>query len=79
MYELCSPAKNFTTFATSSGVPILRNGMFFAISSFTSCFKTSVICVSINPGATAFTKMFLLATSFAKLFVNPIIPALEAE
>ena len=78
MYELCSPAKNFTTFATSSGVPILRNGMFFAISSFTSCFKTSVICVSINPGATAFARMLRDANSFAILFVKPIIPAFEA-
>ena len=34
MHELCSPAKNFTTFATSSGVPILRNGMFFTVSVF---------------------------------------------
>jgi len=32
----------------------------------------------MNPGAIAFTSMFLDATSFAKLFVKPIIPALDA-
>ena len=44
-----------------------------------SSFNTSVIPVSINPGATAFTNIPLEATSFARLFVNPIIPAFEAE
>ena len=73
-----SDDKNFTTFATSSAVPILFNGIVLLISSLISSFKTSVILVSINPGATAFTSMFLLATSFAKLLVNPIIPALDA-
>ena len=50
----------------------------FSISCLISSFNTSVILVCINPGAIAFTNMFLDATSFAKLFVNPIIPAFDA-
>ena len=46
---------------------------------FTSSFKTFVISVPIKPGAIAFTRIFLLASSFAKLFVKPIIPAFDAE
>ena len=78
IYELSSDAKNFTTFAISFALPILFNGICALIFSFTSSDKTFVISVAINPGAIALIKIFLLATSFAKLFVNPIIPALEA-
>lgn len=46
--------------------------------SFTLSESTSVISVFINPGATQFAKIFLLASSFATDFVKPIIPALEA-
>ena len=45
----------------------------------TSSFKTSVISVSIKPGAIAFTLIPLLANSCAIDFVKPIRPAFEAE
>ena len=41
--------------------------------------RPAVISDSMNPGETAFTSMFLFATSRASDFVAPISPALAAE
>ena len=38
-----------------------------------------IISVSMGPGQIALTRMFDAASSFARLFVKPITPALEAE
>ena len=41
--------------------------------------KRSVMSVSMKPGATALTVMFLFAYSLATALVNPMIPALLAQ
>lgn len=78
IYELSSDAKNFTSLATSFASPNFPSGIWLFILSFISSFSTSVILVCMYPGATALTKIFLLPSSFARLFVNPIIPAFDA-
>ena len=52
--------------------------MLFLASSLNFSPRTSVISVSINPGATAFTVIPLLPTSLANDLVIPITPAFEA-
>ena len=57
--------KKYTKFATSSGLPNLCIGIFDKISSFCLSFNFSVIDVTIYPGETILTLIFLLATSAA--------------
>ena len=68
-----------TASATSSGLPNSPSGIVLHASSLTVSDSLSVISVVIKPGATAFTVIFLAASSFAVAFVSPITPALEAE
>ena len=62
----------------SFGSPNLASGICFNISTFTSSASLSVISVVMKPGAIAFTLIFLVASSFAVVFVKPITPALAA-
>src|SRR5699024_3509971 len=78
IYPARSEARNATVSATSSTRPNFFSGICSVTVVFTCSGSTSVISVSINPGATAFTVIPLLASSLAMVFVRPITPALEA-
>ena len=72
-------ARKATAAATSSGVPSRPSGMRVKSFSFCSGVITSVMAVSMKPGATAFTRTPRGASSLADVFVSPITPAFEAE
>ena len=65
-------------FATSSGVPPRRKGIFFAHSALTSSERAAVMSVRMNPGAIALARMPREPNSCAIDLANAIIPALEA-
>ena len=71
-------AKNTAASATSSALPNLLRGIAESICFFISSFNTSVISVSIKPGAIALTVMPRAPSSLATDLVIPITPALEA-
>ena len=75
MYDAPSEYKNATAAATSSGVPIRRNGTIAARASRSA---PASISVSIHPGATQFTVIRRFASSSASDFVAPISPAFDA-
>ena len=75
MYAEASDMRKPTSSATSSGLPKRFMG--------TCCFNSStgksfVMSDSMKPGATAFTVMFLAATSYDNAFVAPISAAFVA-
>ena len=72
-------ARNAATAAISSVRPSLPSGITFFAPSKTDSGSFSVISVSMNPGAIAFTHTPLAPSSFATLLVRPIIPAFDAE
>ena len=65
--------------AISSTSPHLPIAICFTIAALSSSERASVIAVWINPGATALQVMFLGPSSFAVVFVIPIIAAFVAE
>ena len=73
-----SLARKAIAAATSRSAPKRPSGISDFILSFSSCGEHSVIGVSINPGAMAFTVMLREATSTAIARVRPIRPAFEA-
>src|SRR6201999_2878758 len=75
-YEASSEARKRMQAATSSGLPIRRAGIAFAMSPSST---SSVKAVSISPGATALTVTPRRAASAATVLVKPITPAFEAE
>src|SRR5215469_5304266 len=78
MYPASSLARKTMAEATARGQPMRPNGMRVFKPSFTASESTSVMGVSMKPGATAFTVMFREAISIAMALVNPIRPALAA-
>lgn len=71
-------AKKQTASATSRALPYLPSGIKDSIPEF--CFlKLEVISVSMNPGATMFTRIFRDATSFASDLVKPTRPVNKIE
>ena len=78
MYPDSSVVKNRIALATSAVVPALPIGILLFSLTAASSGIASVIAVLINPGATAFTVTPLPASSLAKLFVIPMIPAFAA-
>ena len=62
MYDASSEQRNRTTFATSSGLPILPMGMMFLI---ISTGASLIMSVSMSPGATTFTRIPFFAISDA--------------
>ena len=85
---LSSDARNETTFATSSGVPIRPNGTLDIILVLTCSVSFSLGAkpltnplrpgVSIGPGLMALTRIFLCFSSFAQERVNDRTTALVA-
>lgn len=80
--EASSDASHTTARAISTGSAPRCIG----VSSICSCFhpgimaaSRSAIAVSVNPGATALTRMPKRACSFAATRVSPMMPHLEAE
>ena len=73
-----SDAKKTHVLATSSGEPPLFIGMASLQPCTVFSSRTSVISVSIKPGATALDLTPLEPNSRATDLVNPIIPALDA-
>ena len=78
MYCAASEARKTTDCATSFALPYRPSGMLEAICAFLSSLNTEVMSVSIKPGATTFTVMFLGPCSRASDLATPIKPALEA-
>ena len=74
MYEESSDNKKATTDETSSGDAILPSGIFFVNDSIWSSDNAFVISVSMKPGETALTFIFLEDNSLARDFVNPNSP-----
>lgn len=66
------------TFATSAGWASRPAGICFRYSAITSGLISPSIGVCTTPGATAFTVICRRASSFARLRVMPITPALAA-
>lgn len=79
MIKLESNAKNFTIFATSSGLPILFNGVEFTISEIAELSSFAFILVSISPGQIALTHMLLGPNSFARDNVSVFSAPFAAE
>ena len=63
----------------SIGIPSLLIGILEIIFSLCSSVRLLVIAEETKPGAIAFTVIPLEATSKARDFVKPIIPAFEAQ
>ena len=74
-----SLAKNNAAFAISETSPSLTRGITEVIACLCPSVNLSVIAVRINPGAIAFTKIFLEANSLAQVFVIAITPPFDAE
>ena len=77
-YDDMSLASHTHVSAISEGFPPLFNGIESLHSCTTFSSKTSVISVSIKPGAITLHLIFLEPNSSAMDFENPIIPAFEA-
>ena len=69
-YPASLEAKKLTAAATSAGSPIFLSGMLSLISSRILSLMAPVMSVAIKPGATAFTVIFLLASSRAAVFIR---------
>src|SRR6202007_2715188 len=78
MYPASSLARNTIATATSRAEPMRPSGMRVFNSSFTLSGSTSVIGVSMKPGATALTVILREAISMAMAFVRPMMPAFAA-
>ena len=78
MNDASSEQRNRTAPATSSGSPSLPSGVFVSIAAWASSGSTSVSLEWMYPGATTFARTFLLPSSRASDFVNPMIPAFDA-
>ena len=75
MYPASSESRKTARELTSDGLPARLMGMVCMIISMGASF---IMSVSINPGAMQFTVIERLASSVARAFVAPMIPALDA-
>ena len=79
MYVARSDARKATAAATSCGVPSLSSAICLPRPSLASGVIAAVISVSMNPGATAFTRMLREPSSLATDLVSAIRPAVAAR
>ena len=79
IYEASSEARNATNLDMSSPLPNRPRGIDFSICFLESLSKKDVISVSIYPGATQFTVMFLEPNSFASDLVKPLSADFDEE
>src|SRR5204863_4136654 len=79
MNEARSEPRKAIASATSRAVPARPSEAPSAIAFFAPSGRSFVMSVSIHPGLTAFTRMFLLPSSRAKDLVSPISPAFAIE
>ena len=78
MYPAASEHRNATAPLTSSGFPARPRAACFIKKSLAASGIFSVMAVSMRPGATALTLIFLEPNSFASDLHRPIRPAFEA-